>query len=503
MKITYKPCLKKKYSADNFGTIQIRRTKNRKSTYFTLGISIKSKYWLKSGSVSSTHLEHIEINNKIEKKLNELKLNDSPNTAVMTVRVLEEETFIDFFDSQLLHLQTRREIGSYKSHKTSYLHFTNFLETKKIKQLYFKDLTSSLMRDFETYLIGLGLSANTCIKYIKTIKNVFNKGVGLDKFTPVKDPFITLKNKKTPVAKKTLGKREIEILLKTSISKDNPLYHYKNYFLFQIFAQGLRVSDLLTLRWSNLINGEIIFNQFKTKTPHKIKLNHILLLRLVDYFPNGIEIANKKYSFKLNNKNYQMTYNEAESHYNTLQSKNISIYLRLNQSTKLEDKEKLAELEELLQGWLNIISEIRNKITAMLILQIVMYAKANPKKFIFPILDDKIFSDVEFNAQKHFLSKYQYNQLSSKTAYYNKQLKKLQQLCEENTSWEWPVFTSHLARHSYTNLMIESTNKDIYTISKSLGHSALSTTEHYVNEFLYERIHESNDEMNRAFLTTS
>jgi integrase len=498
MKVTYKPCLRKKYALDPVGIIQIRRTENRKTTYFSLGISIKPKFWLKSGGVSSTYPEHIEINKKIEDKINLLKLNDLSDNVIMTVKVIEDETFIDFFNSQLLHLQTRKEIGSYKSHKTSYLHFTNFLATKKIKQIYFKDLTSSLMRDFETYLLGLGLSINSCIKYIKTIKNVFNKGVKLDKFTPVKNPFISLNKKTTAVSKKTLGKFDIEKIFRTQISKDNPLYHYKNYFLFQIFAQGLRVSDLLTLRWSNLITGEIIFNQFKTKTPHKINLNFIVLLRLADYLPNGVEVVANKYSFVLNSKNYLMSYSEIESHYNKLQSENISIFMKLVNSNKAEDKQKLNELEGLFNSWLGVLDEIRDKISAILVLQISAYGKSNPKKFIFPILDDKIFNDIEFNAQKHILSKYQYNQLSSKTAYYNKQLKKLQLLCGVETT-----FTSHLARHSYTNLMIETTQKDIYTISKSLGHTNMSTTEHYVNEFLYERIYESNDKMYKTFLTTS
>ena len=193
-----------------------------------------------------------------------------------------------------------------------------------------------------------------------------------------------------------------------------------------------------------------------------------------------------------------MSYSEIENHYNKLQKDNISIYLKLINSKKEEDKIKVEELERLYKSWLNVMDEIRDKISSILILQIAVYGKANPKKFIFPILDDKIFSDVLFNAQKHTLTKYQYNQLSSKTAYYNKQLKKLQALCNIDT-----VFTSHLARHSYTNLMIETTNKDIYTISKSLGHSTLSTTEHYVNDFLYERIYESNDAMNQTFLTVN
>ena len=502
MKITYKPCLKTKHSGDTVGIINIRRTENRQSKYFSLGISLnKKKYWLKSGSVSSTHPDYKEINIKIEEKINQLKLMESTDNAIMSVRVLEdevEETFIDFFNSQLLHLQTRKELGSYKAHKTSYLHFTNFLELKRIKKIHFKDITSSLMRDFETYLLGLGLSANSCIKYIKTISNVFNKGVVLEKYTPDKNPFLAVNKITTPVAKKTLGKLEIELIFKTSISKDNPLYHYRNYFLFQIFAQGLRVSDLLTLRWSNLVSGEIIFNQFKTKTPHKIKLNYIILLRLAEYLPTGNDVINNKYTFDLNNKKYLMSYSEIENHYNKLQKDNISIYLKLINSKKEEDKIKVEELERLYKSWLNVMDEIRDKISSILILQIAVYGKANPKKFIFPILDDKIFSDVLFNAQKHTLTKYQYNQLSSKTAYYNKQLKKLQALCNIDT-----VFTSHLARHSYTNLMIETTNKDIYTISKSLGHSTLSTTEHYVNDFLYQRIYESNDAMNQTFLTVN
>jgi integrase len=190
------------------------------------------------------------------------------------------------------------------------------------------------MRDFETYLLGLGLSANSCIKYIKTINNVFNKGVVLDKYTPDKNPFIATNKKTTQVDKKTLGKLEIELIFKTEIAKDNPLFHYRNYFLFQIFAQGLRVSDLLTLRWSNLITGQIIFNQFKTKTPHKIKLNHIILLRLAEYLPNGNEIVNNRYDFYINENKYLMSYNDIENHYNKLQKDNINLYLKLIKSKK-------------------------------------------------------------------------------------------------------------------------------------------------------------------------
>ena len=177
---------------------------------------------------------------------------------------------------------------------------------------------------------------------------------------------------------------------------------------------------------------------------------------------------------------------------------NIFQFLFLSESIKPEDKQKLIELEHLLNQWLEIISKIKHSLRTALIVEIVNFAKVNSNKFIFPILDNKIFEDVKFNSEKNNLSKYQYNQMSAKTAYYNKQLKKLQEKCGSDV-----VFTSHLARHSYTGLMIETTNKDIYSISKNLGHSSLSMTEHYVGEFMRERIEESNDNMNKTFLTVS
>ena len=496
MKITYTPCLKKKFASDNFGTIQIRRTENRKSTYFTLGISMKTKFWLKSGAVSSTFSKHEEINTTIEQRINELKLKDrSDETPVAIIPELLDETFIDFFNSHLSYLQTRKEIGSYKAYKTGYYHLSNFLKENKLLQIKFKDLSASVMRDFETYLLGQDLATNSVLKYIKTVKAIYNKAIELDKFVPTKNPFITLNKKSDPVDKRTLGRKDIENIFKAKIDKDNSLYHYRNYFLFQIFAQGLRVSDLMTLRWGNLVSGEIIINQFKTKTKHRVALNFIILLRIADYLPKGSKIVNTKYNFNHSGQKYSMTYNEIEAHYECITNAHRTEYLSIIESKSDKNIARVKELEKLFNGWLDLMRMMRGKVRTVLVLEIVEYARLHPRKFIFPILDNKVFDNVEFTAQKHILSPYQYNQLSSKTAYYNKQLKKLQEICNISTK-----LTSHLARHSYTSLMIETTDKDIYTISKSLGHNNISTTEHYVNEFLSDRLDADIEKVSEDFL---
>jgi hypothetical protein len=89
------------------------------------------------------------------------------------------------------------------------------------------------------------------------------------------------------------------------------------------------------------------------------------------------------------------------------------------------DEEFIKELE----SWFEVLNKHKELLIIRLILKIVEYSKSNLKKFIFPILDDEVFKDVDFTSEKYTLSKYQFNQMSSKTTVYNKYLKKLQKKC--------------------------------------------------------------------------
>ncbi len=76
---------------------------------------------------------------------------------------------------------------------------------------------------------------------------------------------------------------------------------------------------------------------------------------------------------------------------------------------------------------------------------------------------------------------------------YNRQLKLCRKLGFEIN------FVSHLPRHTYTNLLIESSNRDIYVISKSLGHRRLAATESYISDFNTERVEEVVNDLTGQF----
>jgi len=290
-------------------------------------------------------------------------------------------------------------------------------------------------------------------------------------------------NKRMPVNKKKLEKKDIEIIFNTDIPENNPLFKVKNLFLFQIFAQGIRVGDLLTLKWSNLVEGDIHFVQLKTKKPHFIRLNEIVLLILKDFIPGRCQkILDEVCEIQEKDSIQKMTYFQLKHHYESISKELMGRFIE-------GDKKAIETIEK----WKNILDKFKTKVSMKIHIEISSFAKKNSNKFIFGLLNEKDFQDVLFSSETT-LTKFQYNQISSKTSVYNKQLKSLQKKCEIDV-----VFTSHLPRHTYTNLLIESTDRDIYSISKLIGHRRLSATENYVNEFNTDRIDKVSDELSKQF----
>lgn len=206
-----------------------------------------------------------------------------------------------------------------------------------------------------------------------------------------------------------------------------------------------------------------------------------MMMLLRDYMDIDTEKhLNLKWKFTIEKVDYKMTYTDLRKKYSEITAKSLT-----------GDLLKKGIPKEMID-WKKILDNVRFKIHALLLIDLHTYSKVNSDKFIFPILDPVDFKSVEFVGDTK-LTKYQYNQISSKTALYNKNLKKLQKLCGLNTN-----LSSHISRHTYTDLMLM-LKTDVYDISKGLGHTKLATTEHYLKEFSEERVDDVNTNMNSQF----
>ena len=290
--MTITPVLKKKYPDDKFGIINLRITQNRRSTYVSLGISLAERFWNKNGKTIEARLRNHrdfdeESRQDIIAKLT-LKYNEqneiNRNAELQNIPVTNHnQSFLFHLNRNISFLEERKKIGTSKRYKTTLYHIEKYLRQIHKTDLSFSDLTSFFVEEFETYLIGTGLLENTTKNYINCIKRLYTKSIKTGIYSSALDPFVHFQNRRKPIEKGFLEKIHVDRIRELKLDQNHPLYHIKNYFLLQIFCQGLRISDLLTLRFSNIKEGEIEFFQYKTKKKHIVYMSETIMFLLKNY----------------------------------------------------------------------------------------------------------------------------------------------------------------------------------------------------------------------------
>jgi integrase len=102
-------------------------------------------------------------------------------------------------------------------------------------------------------------------------------------------------------------------------------------------------------------------------------------------------------------------------------------------------------------------------------LQVIFDRYSNKKGFLFPFLNDAaVVNEVSINSRITMVNKY---------------LKEVAKYCGI-----FKKLTTHVSRHTFTDLALQATNENIYLVQKSLGHTSVRTTEAYSrNRVNFER----------------
>lgn len=500
MSITFTPVLKKKYSYHNYGTISIRITQNRISKYVPLGISLLERFWNKNGRNVESKLrvhrdfdvnERLGIINVIKSNIEELENSYKVKLDVSSTILNKNVSYLFHLKKHIELLEERKKIGTSKRYRTTLFHIEKYLKRENKSDLTFSELTSSFIESFETYLLGKNLIENTTKNYINCIKRLYTRLVKMGVYTTPLDPFVNFVNKRKPVEKEYLEKKHVDLVRQLTLSNDHPLYHTRNYFLFQIFSQGLRVSDLLTLKFSNIREGVIEFIQYKTKKSHIVYITDTVLFILKNYINDDkVEMVFQlKYKYSFNGTEYRETYEQVQDRYSGL--------TQLFVKTPLGKTEERKKMEKDVELFWKVLDKVRTNIFERLLIILHNYSKHHQDEFIFPILNPELFEGVNFN-ENTSLTKKQYNHLQSKTTLYNRSLKKLQNEITEQFEVVIDIpFTSHIPRHTYTNLMLQ-IGGDVYEISKSIGHMGIKTTDNYIRT-IKQRIENKNKDLGKEF----
>lgn len=307
------------------GTIPlaIRISENYKTNYKWLGQYVFEKDWDKvAGKAKRTHPNYKKLNNFLMKKLTEANdlyfdsKDDSltPKQAKQklkgpggsksfflvaaervkskydrgTFSVAKSELSILYNIEEFLMLKSsspkktvisninrRRKDRVSKSRKGEYSFAQGISHFKKNKTLKFRDIDQAFLEKYKTFCsVYLNQKTRTITNQLIFIRTLFNIAIKDGVVAPKFYPFAGEKEKIRIGSGNKIGLtiKEIEKIESLEFESQSSIWHTHNVWLIAFYFAGIRISDVVKLKWSDFNDNRLYYVMNKNEKPLSLKI---------------------------------------------------------------------------------------------------------------------------------------------------------------------------------------------------------------------------------------
>ena len=171
---------------------------------------------------------------------------------------------------------SRKENTSVRTYNKCHSHITKFKKFIGKDQFSVSHLTYELLLRYENYLReDLGNSINTVTTNMKTLKELTAEMYEEFRLDTRNNPFRKYKMKSTPTERPCLSEREYFRVRNLKLIMQGKLYDARQLFVFES-ETGIRISDILKLRWQNYDGHYIQIIMDKTDRQLKIPASDLV-----------------------------------------------------------------------------------------------------------------------------------------------------------------------------------------------------------------------------------
>ncbi|MCC6816165.1 MAG: site-specific integrase [Saprospiraceae bacterium] len=280
---TIKVVLRKRTNKEGKQPLCIQIIINRKSSIIHLGQYINETDWDESKQkVKKTNPNSSELNKFILKRLTEansklLELetkseNTSSKNITNNIKSKTRNTFLKQAQIYLDDLKKSGKYNRYSADKPRVNRFKEFLEG----DINFEEINVSLLNRFKAYLKGTRrITERTIVNHLVVIRSVFSQaiqaGIVDQKYYPFGKGKIQIK---FPDSQKIgLTIEEVRILEELDLKSLEFLDHARNLWLLSFYFAGIRVSDLLRLKWADIKDSRLFYTMGKNAKAGSIKIS--------------------------------------------------------------------------------------------------------------------------------------------------------------------------------------------------------------------------------------
>lgn len=285
--MSVKATLRKKPNKEGMCPLTLRVTKDRKSTFIYLGYHIKPEDW-NGQEVKRSHPNSKRLNNLIAHRKAELletvieMETAKPDVSTTSIRAkLDQKTNTTFVQQAHIYLDNLKKSGRYNQYtadKSRLKRFCAFIAPT----LTLQEVTVAVLDRFKTSLKPLGLSERTIVNHLAAIRCVFGMAIRHEVIDKKYSPFGEVKIKFPESNKIGLNAEEIHRL--ETVKLENPLHnHARNLWLFSFYFAGMRISDVLRLKWTDIQNDRLYYSMGKNTKAGSLKIHHKALAILDQY----------------------------------------------------------------------------------------------------------------------------------------------------------------------------------------------------------------------------
>lgn len=284
--------------ANRFGeyAILLRITQDGKRKYHKSDVTVRNKAWFNKNArnwnwIRQSDPEYAKKNETLAKELAEAKaaysdiLDQQGLATPFIVKAKVEEaplalSFLEFVKEHNESLHANGQIRYWKQFRDLANKLELFRKKRRMHDILFVDLTVRFLDKFEQFLqqlpnqrdkdSGKVLNRNTVLNSMKRFRTLIKKAVKLGYLSADKDPFLNYEFHWLPTTKDKLESDEIDRIIILDLEEGSMLWHARNCFLFSYYCAGIRVGDLIQLRWRNVEGGRIAYQMGKN---HKMRDN--------------------------------------------------------------------------------------------------------------------------------------------------------------------------------------------------------------------------------------
>ncbi len=295
MASSLKIVLRNKQNADGTFPLAMRVTIDRKSSYIYLGHSIRKADWdVAAQKVKKSHPNSAQLNNFIlskkaeanDKMLNMAAHNKDVSSKAVRRQIKPQEG-ISFFAQAKVYCEELEKTGRFNQKSSDLPRINRFRKFLGGSDINFAEINTGLLQKFRAYLIGTrNVTERTVVNHFVVIRTIFNRAIasGLveQKYYPFGKGKISIKFPDT--MKIGLTTDEIKALQNLELSGGEN--HSRNLFLISFYFAGMRISDVLRLKWSDFQNDRLYYAMGKNLKTGSLKVPD-KVVEILEQYPRG------------------------------------------------------------------------------------------------------------------------------------------------------------------------------------------------------------------------